>query len=160
MNNKKNQEIITQQNILESLKGLVVSNGTISFDEKDNNKKTLNFQSDKEIVNIIVAGKTGVGKSSLINYIFGKKVAKVGAGSPVTQEIEVYNLEKDNINLYDTKGIEAEDYEQTLANIQDFLNEKQQSKDENEHIHIAWLCISERSDRVEAASYNCCIYKM
>lgn len=67
MDNKKNQEIITQQNILESLKGLVVSNGTISFDEKDNNKKTLNFQSDKEIVNIIVAGKTGVGKSSLIN---------------------------------------------------------------------------------------------
>lgn len=151
MDNKKNQEIITQQNILESLKGLVVSNGTISFDEKDNNKKTLNFQSDKEIVNIIVAGKTGVGKSSLINYIFGKKVAKVGVGSPVTQEIEVYNLEKDNINLYDTKGIEAEDYEQILANIQDFLNEKQQSKDENEHIHIAWLCISERSDRVEAA---------
>lgn len=78
-------------------------------------------------------------------------MAKVGVGSPVTQEIEVYNLEKDNINLYDTKGIEAEDYEQTLANIQDFLNEKQQSKDENEHIHIAWLCISERSDRVEAA---------
>lgn len=152
MDNKKNQEIITQQNILESLKGLVVSNGTISFDEKDNNKKTLNFQSDKEIVNIIVAGKTGVGKSSLINYIFGKKVAKVGAGSPVTQEIEVYNLEKDNINLYDTKGIEAEDYEQTLANIRDFLNEKQQSKDENERIHIAWLCISERSDRVEAAN--------
>ena len=151
MDNKKNQEIITQQNILESLKGLVVSNGAISFDEKDNNKKTLNFQSDKKIVNIIVAGKTGVGKSSLINYIFGKKVAKVGVGSPVTQEIEVYNLEKDNINLYDTKGIEAEDYEQILTNIQDFLNEKQQSKDENEHIHIAWLCISERSDRVEAA---------
>jgi len=29
-------------------------------------------------------------------------VAKIGVGSPVTQEIEVHSY---NINLYDTKGI-------------------------------------------------------
>ncbi len=147
MNMEKNQKAGTNNQILETLNNLVVSNGTITFNERKNQNK----QKKGETVNVIVAGKTGVGKSSLINYIFGKEVANVGAGAPVTQEIEAYHLENDNINLYDTKGIEAEDYEETLANIQNFLNSRQQSKDENEHIHIAWLCISERSDRIEAA---------
>ena len=150
MNNQDNQKVGMKNQILESLNGLTVSERTVSFDEKTN-KKMWNSYSNRETVNIIVAGKTGVGKSSLINYIFGEKVAEVGAGAPVTQEIGAYHLKEDNINLYDTKGIEAENYEETLSNIQNFLAERQKSKDENEHIHIAWLCISERSDRIEAA---------
>ena len=150
MNNQDNQKVGMKNQILESLNGLTVSERTVSFDEKTN-KKMWNSYSNRETVNIIVAGKTGVGKSSLINYIFGEKVAQVGAGAPVTQEIGAYHLKEDNINLYDTKGIEAENYEETLSNIQNFLAERQKSKDENEHIHIAWLCISERSDRIEAA---------
>jgi len=59
--------------ILESLNGLTVSERTVSFDEKTN-KKMWNSYSNRETVNIIVAGKTGVGKSSLINYIFGKNL--------------------------------------------------------------------------------------
>ena len=110
-------------------------------------KKNIN----KEKVNIIVAGKTGVGKSSLINYIFGKEVAKVGDGQPVTQEIQEYDFENDNITLFDTKGIEAKDYEKTLDNIKKYLELRQDSPDENDDIHIAWLCISERGDRVEEA---------
>ena len=152
--NENNQKVGTREEILKSLKGLMISNGAIIFDKKkEKNKEEKFFKScsGKETVNIIISGKTGVGKSSLINYIFGKEVAKIGVGMPVTQEIKCYHLEKDNVNLYDTKGIEAEDYEQTLANIQDFLDEKQKSKDENAHIHIAWLCISEKSGRIETA---------
>ena len=149
-NKMDNQKAEMKNKILESLYGLTISDGTVSFDKKKN-EKIQNQNYNKETVNIIVAGKTGVGKSSLINYIFGEKVAEVGVGAPVTQEIGSYHLKEDNINLYDTKGIETEDYEETLENIQDFLIEKQKSKDENEHIHIAWLCISERSDRIEAA---------
>ena len=35
--------------------------------------------------NILVAGITGAGKSSLVNSIFGAKLASVGDGLPVTQ---------------------------------------------------------------------------
>ena len=32
--------------------------------------------------NIFVVGKSGVGKSTLINAVFGEKLAKTGSGSP------------------------------------------------------------------------------
>jgi len=36
-------------------------------------------------VNILVAGQTGVGKSTLVNSVFGEEFAATSAGSPVTQ---------------------------------------------------------------------------
>lgn len=142
---EKGNETGTELQVVELLKDSVdASTGEVTYSEYDS-KKNIN----KEKVNIIVAGKTGVGKSSLINYIFGKEVAKVGDGQPVTQEIQEYDLENDNITLFDTKGIEAKDYEKTLDNIKKYLELRQDSPDENDDIHIAWLCISERGDRVE-----------
>ena len=144
---EKGNETGTELQVVELLKDSVdASTGEVTYSEYDS-KKNIN----KEKVNIIVAGKTGVGKSSLINYIFGKEVAKVGDGQPVTQEIQEYDLENDNITLFDTKGIEAKDYEKTLDNIKKYLELRQDSPDENDDIHIAWLCISERGDRVEEA---------
>ncbi|MBQ6543866.1 MAG: 50S ribosome-binding GTPase, partial [Clostridia bacterium] len=35
-------------------------------------------------LNIVVAGKTGVGKSTLINSIFRENLAETGMGKPVT----------------------------------------------------------------------------
>ncbi len=144
---EKRNETGTELQVVELLKDSVdASTGEVTYSEYES-KKNIN----KEKVNIIVAGKTGVGKSSLINYIFGKEVAKVGDGQPVTQEIQEYDFENDNITLFDTKGIEAKDYEKTLDNIKKYLELKQDSPDENDDIHIAWLCISERGDRVEEA---------
>lgn len=144
---EKGNETGRELQVVELLKDLVdASTGEVTYSEYES-KKNIN----KEKVNIIVAGKTGVGKSSLINYIFGKEVAKVGDGQPVTQEIQEYDFENDNITLFDTKGIEAKDYEKTLDNIKKYLELRQDSPDENDDIHIAWLCISERGDRVEEA---------
>ena len=144
---EKGNETGRELQVVELLKDSVdASTGEVTYSEYES-KKNIN----REKVNIIVAGKTGVGKSSLINYIFGKEVAKVGDGQPVTQEIQEYDFENDNITLFDTKGIEAKDYEKTLDNIKKYLELRQDSPDENDDIHIAWLCISERGDRVEEA---------
>lgn len=144
---EKGNETGRELQVVELLKDSVdASTGEVTYSEYES-KKNIN----KEKVNIIVAGKTGVGKSSLINYIFGKEVAKVGDGQPVTREIQEYDFENDNITLFDTKGIEAKDYEKTLDNIKKYLELRQDSPDENDDIHIAWLCISERGDRVEEA---------
>ena len=144
---EKGNETGRELQVVELLKDSVdASTGEVTYSEYES-KKNIN----KEKVNIIVAGKTGVGKSSLITYIFGKEVAKVGDGQPVTQEIQEYDFENDNITLFDTKGIEAKDYEKTLDNIKKYLELRQDSPDENDDIHIAWLCISERGDRVEEA---------
>ena len=38
-------------------------------------------------LNVIVAGKTGVGKSTLINSVFKEKLAETGMGKPVTSHM-------------------------------------------------------------------------
>lgn len=132
--------------LVKTLENIVDSDGKITYTEREA-RKDINI----EKVNIIVAGKTGVGKSSLINYIFGEEVAEVGDGVPITQEIQEYYMEKQGISLFDTKGLEAAEYKETVANIKSFLKGRQVLKDENEHIHIGWLCISESGGRVEEA---------
>ena len=98
--------------------------------------------------NIFVVGKSGVGKSTLINAVFGEKLAKTGSGSPKTQNIKEYKSK--NFSIFDTKGLELEDYDSTKAQIAEFLAQKQIGN-EDEQIHIAWLCIAESGRRIERA---------
>ncbi|MCW0185704.1 50S ribosome-binding GTPase [Campylobacter lari] len=75
-------------------------------------------------LNLFIIGKTGVGKSTLINTVFGKDVAKTGSGKPVTQEIKSYT--KDNLTIYDTKGLELKGNE--IEEIKKFLDNQKQKK--------------------------------
>ncbi|GAA7259351.1 hypothetical protein ID0476_03600 [Helicobacter pylori] len=52
------------------------------------------IKKEKPIMNILLMGATRVGKSSLINGLFGKEMAKVGIGKPVTQHLENMLMEK------------------------------------------------------------------
>ena len=62
--------------------------------------------------NIMLLGRTGVGKSSFINYLIGKDVCKVATGMPVTQGFATYtyNTGKIPLRIYDSKGLEVENY--------------------------------------------------
>ncbi|WP_158655710.1 YcjF family protein [Helicobacter cynogastricus] len=97
-------------------------------------------------LNVLIAGGTGVGKSTLINAVFGEEVAPTGQGEPVTQEIERYV--KEDLSIYDTKGLEMKDFANTKAQIQDFLESKRGAT-LGDQIHIAWLCIQESGRRVQ-----------
>jgi predicted GTPase len=41
-------------------------------------------------VNVVIAGRSGVGKSTLINEVFQGRLATTGQGRPVTTEIREY----------------------------------------------------------------------
>ncbi len=59
-------------------------------------------------LNILIIGKSGSGKSSLINYLYGKNIAKTGVGRPVTQNgFDKYSINWENINveIYDSVGL-------------------------------------------------------
>ena len=69
-------------------------------------------------VNILIVGKTGVGKSTLVNAVFDGNLATTGSGKPVTQEIVEYRKEGIPIVLTDTKGLEIKDYQKILNEIE------------------------------------------
>ena len=77
-------------------------------------------------LNVLVAGKTGSGKSTLINALFQKNLASTGAGLPITQQLVRITKEGVPLTLYDTKGLEltAESQREVLASLSDLLIEK------------------------------------
>lgn len=57
-------------------------------------------------INVVVVGKTGSGKSTLINHVFREKMADTGTGMPVTQEIKKIEKAGFPLRIYDTPGLE------------------------------------------------------
>lgn len=102
-------------------------------------------------LNIIIAGKTGVGKSTLINYIFREQLAETGIGRPVTQHMREISKKDFPLTIYDTKGFELgkDVQEEIKKEIIGKIKEGLYSKDENKCIHCIWYCINTVSDRVE-----------
>ena len=74
-------------------------------------------------LNVLVAGKTGSGKFTLINALFRENLARTGAGLPITQQLMRITKEGVPPTLYDNKGLEvtAEFQRGALAYLSDLL---------------------------------------
>jgi uncharacterized protein (DUF697 family)/GTP-binding protein EngB required for normal cell division len=100
-------------------------------------------------VRILIAGKTGVGKSTLVNAVFGEKVATTGTGRPVTNEIRWYEPPGLPVRLCDTKGLELAGFKEILADLEAEIERGISSGKIEDRVHILWLCIAEPGERVE-----------
>lgn len=99
--------------------------------------------------NIVVLGKTGVGKSTLLNAVFGQDLAKTGVGKPVTTHIEGKNVDGIPVTIFDTRGIELKDDPDTVirefeAEIERRLRDSQES-----WFHVLWYCVNAGGTRIE-----------
>jgi len=121
-------------------------------------KRFMNFNFEKEVegkmlkmhnLNIIVIGKTGTGKSTLLNAVFGKELAVTGSGKPITQHCKKHTLPNSPINIYDSKGIETGMGKEEINEFYDVINTQNNSPNTDEYIHICWYCVQEVGDRLE-----------
>jgi len=101
-------------------------------------------------VNIVIAGRSGVGKSTLVNAVFHGRIADTGQGRPVTREAREYTKDGVPVSILDTRGLELGAFEETLTLLEDLVVTRARDADATRHLHCAWLCIGEDSRRVEA----------
>ena len=120
--------------------------------------KSLNFKKiiDEAIekigqVNIIIAGKTGVGKSTLVNAVFKGNLAETGVGKPVTQTMKEYSKEGETVHIFDTKGLELGNYRTIITELKSEIEKRKQLGDMKKQIHLAWFCIGNDGKRIEQA---------
>ncbi|KAF9459645.1 hypothetical protein BDZ94DRAFT_1224347 [Collybia nuda] len=91
---------------------------------------------------ILVMGKSGAGKSSLINKAFGVTDAQVSHNLPGMADIEREIPSKDNPHflLHDSQGFEHGEKD-TLDVVQNFIKRREEMEEIKAKLHAIWVCI-------------------
>lgn len=107
----------------------------------NNEKKNINMNSHVGLFNILVLGRPGTGKSTLINILSNQKRSLEGRGESLTKKMIKYIIKDYNISLYDTPGFELD---KDINEITKFINNVQKNLIQRKNqINMAFYLITE-----------------
>jgi uncharacterized protein (DUF697 family)/GTP-binding protein EngB required for normal cell division len=95
--------------------------------------------------NLGIVGGTGVGKSSLVNAVFGEDRAPVGRGLPVTRGVNYYH--DDLLGIWDFEGFEIGASRSPAETLRANLDTVAR-RPANEQIAVVWYCVTANADRL------------
>ncbi len=99
--------------------------------------------------NLAIFGKTGVGKSTLVNAIFGSDLAETGIGKPVTRDSHLYLHVSGCLGVLDTRGLEiGRDTGTIVGELEEFVS-RMRRLPLPEQLHAAWYCVRSTDNRFE-----------
>ena len=126
-------ELYEQQNIIEKLNNKFISGMKNLLDIKELN-----------VMNFVIIGTSGVGKSTLINEVLGEMLAEEGMGKRITNISKQYTSKLvPFLTLLDTVGTEigtGHKLENVLEETLKYIDDKLNNNDPNEHIHCILYC--------------------
>ena len=100
--------------------------------------------------NILVAGYTGCGKTSLIRTVLGDGIVPqegISNGKPCRIDFDSY--ENESIRLWDSRGLELGEKEKDFRDMmREFVSGCQDDPNVDEHIHLVWYLIQGNEARV------------
>lgn len=108
-------------------------------------------------VNLVLMGKTGAGKSTIVNSMLGEEVAETGIGKTVTQKNQRYDKslflndgEEIKLSLYDTVGLEIDNSitTDTIKKIEEHIKSIEENSSEDD-VTVVWFCVNYKCNRFE-----------
>lgn len=112
-------------------------------------------------INIAIIGKTGVGKSSFCNYIFGDTFSETGSGKPVTGWDKNFSMattqyKNFTLNIFDSVGLEADNLPRWSREFNQFIEQRKISMKVNldQWLHGVFYLLNAASARVETVELD------
>ena len=130
-----------------------VEKGNSEMSAKNENEGIIDRKPQlKEVkYNIMFIGKAGVGKTSLINYLYGQDVGTTGVGLSITKGFQPIDVRVRNqqVRIFDTEGLSAGSSKEWKESLVEFLSRRSIATPASNWLHSIFYCFGVGGSRIE-----------